>query len=91
MEKVELVFQVCIQPVTMNTLTCAFLTGPSSITIRGISGYENVWTGKNQCEFTDLPDQQEILWHIGSFIINAVCDSVTKLVLENSLCFQNVT
>lgn len=51
-----------------------FLAGSSSATIRGTRGYENVWTGKDQCQFTDLFDQQEVLWDIGNFI-NAVCDS----------------
>ena len=48
-----------------------FLKGPSSAAVRGTRGYENVWTGKDQRQLTDLFDQQKILWHIGS-LINAV-------------------
>jgi len=74
MEKVELVFQVNINTFTKLSsceMLCIF-TGSSPTTIRGSCCYENVRTGKNQCQFTDLLDQQEILWHIGALSMQFV-------------------
>ena len=77
MEKVELVFQVCSYMHVKHwiTLTLYIHAGPSSTTVRGSCCYENVWTGKNQCQFADLLDQQEILWHL----VTMLFVTVTKL------------